>query len=61
MEIYVLDSGPSQPITSPAVSTVGTLYCYCKQPEDGSEIITCDKPVCEIELPHHLLKNHCYS
>ena len=37
------------------------LYCYCKQPEDGSEMITCDNPVCDIELPHHLFKNHCCS
>ena len=47
MDIDALDSGPSQPITSPAVSTFGTLYCYCKQPEDGSEMITCDNPVCD--------------
>ena len=47
--------------TLPAMSTIGTLYCYCKQPEDGSEMITCDNPVCDIELPHHLFKNHCYS
>ena len=41
-----------EPSSSASISTV-KLYCYCRQPDDGSaEMIGCDNPNCSIEWFH---------